>query len=94
MKGGDPFAQKIRQSLLSSRELCVLYTPNAKDSVWVSTEWGAAWALGMRITPILSGIAIDAISDDRLKQLQTIDMDELDEFVAAVQKRREKTTAL
>ncbi|MBU1938051.1 TIR domain-containing protein, partial [bacterium] len=53
MRGGDPFSPIIRNAIINSREMCIVYTNNTPKSLWVSTEWGAAWVLDRHIVPLL-----------------------------------------
>jgi len=86
LTGGDNFNELIRNALLNSREVCVLYTPNSKKSEWVLTEWGAFWVLKKRIVPIIHRIDIDSLPD-RLKSLQAIDFSDLEQYVTQVKNR-------
>lgn len=92
LDGGDGFSDKIKTALQSSRELCLLYTPISKRSSWVTTEWGAAWALNKRITPVLLDLSYEDIlpEHDRIKVLQYIKYrdDELIEYAQSVLSRR------
>ena len=59
---GDPIAPKILQGLYESREFCVLLTENSMSSQWVTSEWGAAWALKLRpYTAILGGLTVEKL---------------------------------
>lgn len=69
---GDDFVEQIREELQGARELWILVTPSSIKSEWVLTEWGAAWALGMKIIPIfLRCNPLDL--PDRLRQKQGVD---------------------
>lgn len=50
--GGDKFGEKIRQELLESRDIIILYSAEAAKSDWVKHEYGAAWVLDKRIIPV------------------------------------------
>lgn len=83
LRGGDDFAERIRDALLRSRQLWLLVTPNSAKSDWVLSEWGAAWVLGRRIVPIL--LRYDrAQLPDRLQRLHTVDYHELHGLVEAL----------
>lgn len=69
---GDDFAEQIREELQSARELWLLVTPTSIKSEWVLTEWGAAWALGMKIVPIFLRCN-PADLPTRLRQKQGVD---------------------
>ncbi len=53
LKGGDEWADRIRDALNNSREVVILVTPNSIKSFWVQRELTAAWVLYKRSTPIL-----------------------------------------
>jgi hypothetical protein len=80
LRPGDDFAEEIRLALLGSRELWLLVSPSTSNSEWVISEWGAAWALGKRIVPILHRCAPDSLPA-RLAKLQCIDMHRVDEVI-------------
>lgn len=87
LKGGDDFAEEIRQALRRSREVCLLMTPQALESRWVTTEWGAAWILGKRITPLLLRCDVKDLPD-RLGRLECKDFHELEEYLKEVRARK------
>ena len=72
LRPGEDFAEEIRQALISSRELWLLVSPSSKGSDWVISEWGAAWALGKKIVPILHRCGPRDLPD-RLSKVQSID---------------------
>jgi hypothetical protein len=80
LKAGDDFAEKIRKALNESHEVWLLLSPNSLTSEWVISEWGAAWALGKRIVPILFRCAPRELPD-RIRRLQCIDFHKCDELV-------------
>ena len=81
LSGGDNFSEVIRDALTTSREVCLLFSPNSAKSEWVLTEWGAAWAFKKRIVPIL--YRIDVVSlPERLKTLQVIDFSDIEQYVS------------
>jgi len=86
LRPGDDFAEEIRMALLGSRELWLLVSPSSSSSEWVISEWGAAWALGKRIIPILHRCAPDALPA-RLQKLQCIDLHRIDELVRGLDDR-------
>lgn len=86
LKGGDDFSNEIRNALNLSRKLFLLLSKDSLRSEWVLTEWGAAWMLGKTIVPIL----IDCSREDiplRLQNLQCVNYDELDNFIARLKDR-------
>lgn len=80
---GHDFAEEIRRSLKGSREVWLLVSPSSLNNEWVTTEWGAAWALEKKIIPILFRCDIDALPA-RLKGLQCIDFHRYDELISAL----------
>lgn len=72
IRAGEPWADRIRAELQSCRCLVVLLSPNSIQSEWVTTEWGAAWALGKHIIPVLFRCEPKAIPP-RLASLQVCD---------------------
>jgi hypothetical protein len=72
LRPGEDFAEEIRQALVSSRELWLLVSPNSLGSNWVLSEWGAAWALGKKIVPVLHRCSPEQLPD-RIRRLQCID---------------------
>lgn len=83
LKPGDDFAEEIRMALIGSRELWLLVSPSSSSSEWVISEWGAAWALGKRIVPILHRCAPDSLPL-RLQKLQCIDLHRSDELIRSL----------
>lgn len=83
LRGGDDFADEIRSALNGSDEFCLLVTPNSKASAWVVQEWGAAWALGKRVSPILFGCDVTNLPD-QLRHLHARDFSEIDLYLAEV----------
>ncbi len=51
LEPGDVWDEKLRKQICESREFVVLLTPASLASAWVQAELGAAWALGLNITP-------------------------------------------
>jgi hypothetical protein len=87
LKSGDPWAEAIRQALLSSQELCVLCSPDSVKSEWVTTEWGAGWALGKTVVPILHRVDLGQLPV-RLRLIQALDLDKLADYVTHVAARK------
>lgn len=50
---GDDFVERLKQGLLLSREVCLIWDKQAKDSEWVTSEWATALALDKLVIPIL-----------------------------------------
>jgi hypothetical protein len=75
LASGDVWDEEIRKALLTSREMAVLVTPASLKSEWVVTEWGIAWALQKRITPVLLRCDINQLPE-RLKRYTARDLHE------------------
>ena len=86
LHAGDVWDETIREALVSSREMGLLVTPHSLTSLWVSTEWGAAWALQKRITPILLRCDVAQLPD-RLRRLQAVDFHNHERFFVEVRMR-------
>ncbi len=84
---GDPYPEVIRDALRDSMELCLLFSEQCKDSEWINTEWGAAWALRKRIVPILLDTGESKLPA-RLQTRQAIPFRKADKYVSDVLKRR------
>jgi len=85
---GDIGSEQIRKALLNSAEVVVLMSPNSINSLWVITEWGAAWVLRKRITPILLECKIEDIPK-LLQDMQKRDYpSEIDRFIKEALKRK------
>ncbi|PZV24981.1 MAG: hypothetical protein DCF18_01220 [Cyanobium sp.] len=69
---GHDFEEVIRMALKGSREVWLLVSPSSIKSEWVTTEWGAAWALEKKIVPILFRSDVSSLPD-RLKRLHCVD---------------------
>ena len=59
-------------------------------SNWVTTEWGAAWALGLKIVPILLRVSVEEIEHIRLRNPLSIEYSEegLKKYAENVAKRK------
>lgn len=73
LKGGDDFAEQIREALIGAAEVWVLVSPSSLRSEWVITEWGAAWALQKKLVPIFHRCG-PADLPQRLARLHGIDL--------------------
>jgi len=80
LKPGHDFVEEIRNAILVSNEIWLIVSPNSLKSEWVTTEWGAAWALKKPIIPILHRCSPEQLPE-RLKTLQCIDFYKVKEFV-------------
>jgi hypothetical protein len=69
---GQNFENEIRQALMFSSEVWLLLSPTSLRSEWVTTEWGAAWALDKKMIPILYRCDVSSLPD-RLQNIQCID---------------------
>ncbi|MFH1293962.1 MAG: TIR domain-containing protein [Pseudomonadota bacterium] len=83
LSSGDTWAEEVRQALLDSREMAVIVSKDSLKSEWVITEWGIAWALQRRITPILHRCDIDQLPD-RLKNYEARDLYKIDDYLDEV----------
>ncbi|PHR52136.1 toll/interleukin-1 receptor domain-containing protein [Cycloclasticus sp.] len=81
LKPGDDFAEKIKNSLIGSKELWLLVSPTSIKSEWVISEWGAAWVLSKKIVPILHRCSPEALPD-RLRRLHCTDLHKCDELIS------------
>jgi len=86
VQAGDVWDEVIRQALVSSREVAILVTPDSLQSEWVSTEWGAAWALQKRIAPILLRCNFDDLPA-RLERLHALDFHNFEMYLSEVRSR-------
>ena len=78
LEPGQRFSEELRQALVASAEVWLLASEASLASVWVHTEWGAAWVLQKKIVPILYRIGPSKLPD-RLQELQVVDLDSIDE---------------
>ena len=72
-------------------EMCVLTKKAALKREWITTEWGAAWALGMTITPIL----VEGSPSDlpmRLARLQAVPYRRFQHYLEQVVERAKEQT--
>ena len=84
---GLDFAEEIRRSLKGSREVWLLVSPSSIRSEWVTTEWGAAWALEKKIVPILLRCDVDSLPE-RLRRLQCVDFHRYNDLIEALSSHR------
>lgn len=89
LRPGDAFADEIRKALRGSKELWLLVSPSSSKSEWVTTEWGAAWALEKVILPILLRCGHDALPD-RLRQIHCLDYHQTSDHIGALAASRGK----
>jgi TIR domain len=61
----------------------LLVSPTSLKSDWVLTEWGAAWALGKKIVPILHRCSPEQLPD-RIRRLQCVDFYKYSELIARI----------
>lgn len=83
IRAGEPWVDRIRTALQSCSCLVVLLSPNSIQSEWVTTEWGAAWALGKHIIPVLFRCDSAAIPP-RLASLQTCDYHQFGSIISQI----------
>lgn len=87
LTSGDVWDEAIRNALLGSREMAILVSLQSLTSEWVATEWGIAWALQKRITPILFRRDVKDLPD-RLKQYEARDLHEVELYISEVFSRK------
>lgn len=88
LSAGDNFSEGIKDALRDTKELWLIASPHSLDSEWVMTEWGAAWAMGKRVVPVLHN-CLPGNLPERLAALQTISLDELGSEIARLKTRTE-----
>jgi hypothetical protein len=86
IEGGDVWEEEIRAALAGSRELALLATKPGSKSESVTTEWGAAWVLQRRITPLLYRCDVDDLPR-RIQQQQAIDWHTYETYLTRVLER-------
>lgn len=77
---GDNFVEEIRLAILGAAEMWLLVSESSAKSEWVTTERGAAWVLGKTIIPVLYRCGPAALPD-RMRNLQCVDLHEIDEVI-------------
>jgi len=87
LTSGDVWDEKIRKALLASREMALLVSPNSLKSEWIATEWGIAWAMEKRITPILFRCDTSQLPD-RLKRYEARDLHATELYISEVFSRK------
>lgn len=87
LKGGDEWADRIRDALNSSREVVILVTPNSIGSIWVHRELTAAWVLYKRSTPILLNCTEKDLPD-LLKPRHYVKFRNIEKFLRGVLERK------
>ena len=55
---GGVFTEELRISLLESREIWLIVSPDNLRSEWAMAEWGAAWVLGKKLVSVLHGCPV------------------------------------
>ena len=87
VQGGNIFDAEIREALIESKEVCIVFSPSALNSEWVLSEWAAAWVLDKRIVPLLYQMP-PAKLPERLRKFHAMDFSQLNKFVDQVKKRQ------
>lgn len=87
-KGGVDFSEKIREAILSSREMILLCSPDSIKREWIISEWAAAWVLLKTITPVLYRLGPTDLPL-RLRHLQCVDVHNLSGFVREAAMRKQ-----
>lgn len=87
VRAGVQISPEIREAILNSQEMCVLCTETSLSSIWVATEWGAAWALGKLIVPVTHGVEFNDLPI-RLSDVLSVRFSDLETYVQTVKLRR------
>jgi len=90
--GGDDIPDRLREEIERSQELLVLLTPQSVSRPWVLLEVGGAWLRRIRIVAVRYHVEVDAIPAT-IKAKKSIHLNELDEYLAEVEKRVRGDTA-
>lgn len=88
LAAGDNFSEEIKEALRDAGELWVLASPRSLESEWVMTEWGAAWAMGKRVVPVLHNCSARDLPE-RLAALHTVSLADIDLEVLRLKTRLE-----
>lgn len=86
ISSGAIFDETIRLAMFRSEEVWLLITEASLKSEWVTTEWGAAWALGKTIVPIMADLGGDMLPL-RLKVRQHVALQNVNHAVARLKER-------
>jgi predicted nucleotide-binding protein len=85
LEGGDVIVEKIIKGIDACAEALVLVSPHSAQSQWVAFEIGAVRGQHKRVTPILNGVAPEAIAP--MKDVSAIELNQFDRFLKQLQKR-------
>jgi len=91
---GDDFEEKIIDASGDCTELLVLFTPTARDRKYVWLEIGMFLGARKRIIAALYGVRKEEIATDQmtpvaLKRIDSVELNEIDSYLAQVQRRVE-----
>lgn len=86
LSAGANFTEEIQSALTSAFELWMIVSKSSLRSEWVITEWGAAWAIGKRIVPILYDCEISDLPE-RLSTLLCIRLGEIENAIPSLKSR-------
>lgn len=91
---GDDFEEKIIDASGDCTELLVLFTPTARDRKYVWLEIGMFLGARKRIVAALYGVRKEEIATDQLtpvalKRIDSVELNEIDSYLAQVQRRVE-----
>jgi hypothetical protein len=89
INSGEDFPREIIKALANAREMCVLCSRTSLKSMWVHTEWGAAWALGKHVVPILLEIDVKDLPE-RLRSKHALQYPDMDVYLSQVKERKVK----
>ena len=91
---GDDFEEKIIDAAGGCSELLVLFTPTALDRKYVWLEIGMFLGVRKRIVAALYGVRKEDIATDQLtpvalKRIDSVELNEIDSYLAQLQRRVE-----
>jgi len=91
---GDDFEEKIIDAAGDCTELLVLFTPTARDRKYVWLEIGMFLGARKRIVAALYGVRKEEIAADQLtpvalKRIDSVELNEIDSYIAQLQRRVE-----
>lgn len=79
LRAGQDWGKSLRDALMSSREVCLIVSPQALASAWIMAELGAAWALGKPVVPVLVSPVRHEDMPPPLAVFQAIDLGQTEE---------------
>ena len=86
--GGDRITEEIRQEIVGSNELVVIWTAQSIQSDWVKQEIGAAWGLGLRITALLHVVEADSLPPT-IRDCKAYPINDLERYIEEAGRRKD-----